>query len=163
MKSFFPEISPSSLSEQDLEIFHSLGQETYGRELAGKVAEKLKRDPIKLNEDGYYVGSGGFRLSHRDYCGVGLYFFEGKFTLGEVNDGMGPYPILITFENQEEFTAWLANQSDQSMSLMVRNDRLSFNFNNQTITKIRLEYFLEDDYDPVWNSYCAYVGKRSQQ
>lgn len=163
MTSFFPEIAPSSLGEKDLEIFHSLDQQTYGRELAGKAAEKLKRDPTKLNADGYYVGSGGLYLAHRDYCGTGLYFFEGKFTLGEVNDGMGPHPVLITFENQEEFTAWLANQSDQSMSLVVRNDRLPFNFNNQTITKIRLEYFLEEDYDPVWNSYCAYVKQILKQ
>lgn len=157
MTSFFPEISPSSLGEKDLEIFHSLNQKSYGRELAGKVAEKLKRDPIKLDKDGYYVGSGGLYLSHRDYCGIGLYFFEGKFTLGEVNDGMGPYPVLITFENQGEFVEWLANQSDQSMSLCAR-----YSFNNQTVIKIRLEYFLEDNYDPVWNSYCAYVRKRSQ-
>src|SRR3546814_240232 len=138
MKSFFPEIASSSLSEKDLEIFHSLGQETYGRKLAGKVAEKLKQAPM------YH--------SHRDYCGIGLYFFEGEFTLGEVNDGMGPHPVLITFESQEEFGEWLANQSDQSMSLCSR-----YSFNNQTITRIRLEYFLEDDYDPVWNSYCEYV------
>ncbi|QEC53913.1 hypothetical protein EDD80_10892 [Anseongella ginsenosidimutans] len=155
MKSFFPEIARPNLSEKDLEIFHSLDKENYGRELAGKVAEKLKRDPIELNEDGYYVGSGGLRLSHRDYCGTGLYFFEGKFTLGEVNDGMGPYPVLITFENQEEFVEWLASQSDQSMSLCSRDS-----FNNQTVTRIRLEYFLDDNYDPVWNSYCAYVKKR---
>jgi len=149
MTPFFPEIASSSLSEQDLQIFHSLDQETYGQEFAGKVAEKLKQAPL------YH--------SHRDYCGIGLYVFGGKFTLGEVYDGRGPHPVLITFESQEEFVEWLANQSDQGMSLMVRDDRLSFNFNNQTITKIRLEYFLEDDYSPVWNLYCAYVRKRSQQ
>src|SRR5690606_10966095 len=153
---FFSAIAISSLSEKDLEIFHSLDQETYGRELAGNVAEKLKQNPTALNADGYYVGSGGLYLSHRDYCGIGLYFFEGKFTLGEVNDGMGPYPVLITFENQEECVEWLAIQSDQRMSLCSR-----YSFNNQTITRVRLEYFLEDDYDPVWNSYCAYVRKRS--
>lgn len=155
MKTFFPEIARSSLSEKDLEIFHSLDQETYGQKLARKVTEKLKRQPTKLNEAGYYVGSGGLYLSHRDYCGIGLYFFESKFVLGEVNDGMGPHPVLLTFESSDEFVEWLTNQSDQSMSLFSR-----YSFNNQTITKIRLEYFLEDDYDPVWNSYCAYVKKR---
>lgn len=79
------------------------------------------------------------------YCGTGLYFFEDKYTIGEVNDGMGPYPIIATFENEDEFVTWLANQNDQSMSLMaaVTNNYTSFKFNNQTITKIRLEYFLE--------------------
>lgn len=149
MTPLFPEIASSSLSEKDLRVFHSLDQETYGRELAGKVAKKLKQGPL------YHA--------HRDYCGIGLYFFEGKFTLGEVYDGMGPHPVLIAFESQEEFVEWLAKQSDQRMSLMVSDDRLFFNFNNQTITKIRLEYFLEDDYSPVWNSYCAYVRKRSLQ
>ncbi|MBC9797221.1 hypothetical protein [Sinomicrobium weinanense] len=160
MKFQIPIPLPSSLNRKELEIFHSLNQETYGLELARKVAGKLKQHPTRLNENGYYVGGGGLYHSHRDYCGIGLYFFEGKFTLGEVNDAMGPCPVLITFDEEEEFVEWLANQSDQSMSLMVRNDHLPFNFNNQTITKIRLEYFLEEEYDPVWNSYGAYVKKR---
>lgn len=155
MKTYFSRIARSSLSEKELEIYHSLDHEKYGQELTMGVAEKLKRYPSKLDGNGSGVGQEGLYLSHRDYCGIGLYFFEGKFTLGEVNDGMGPHPVLITFESSEEFVEWLAEQNDQSMSLYTANS-----FNNQTITKIRLEYYLDDSYNPGWNSYCEYVRKR---
>lgn len=158
MKTFFSKIAHSSLSEKDLEIFHSLDKNTYGQELAVRVAEKLKRDPSKLIENGNDVSPEGLYLSHRDYCGMGLYFFKGEFTLGEVNDGMGPHPVLITFESLEEFVGWLANQNDQSMSLCTANS-----FNNQTISKIRLEYYLDDNYNPGWNSYCEYIRKQRSE
>ncbi|MGV3762942.1 hypothetical protein [Parapedobacter sp.] len=154
MQQHIPNISRDSLSEKDLEIFHSLDQVRYGEELAGRVAEKLKRMSTGLNENDHYAVSGLYH-AHRDYCGTGLYFFDGKFTLGEVNDGMGPHPVLIVFESEQEFVSWLADQSDQGMSLYTRRS-----FNNQTITKMRLTWYLEDEYSPVWNSYCMYVGKQ---
>jgi len=155
MKFLTPKISLSSLNEKELKIFHSLGKEIYGRELALKVAENLKRNPIRLNENGHYVGSGGLYHSHRDYCGIGLYYFEGKFTLGEVNDGMGPYPIIAESGTEIEFLEWLTNESDQSMAMYGEQ------FNNQTITKIRLEWFLEENYNSVWNAYCLYCKNRN--
>jgi len=141
MKSCLPLLKYSSLSEKDREAFRALNTQIFGEQLVVRVAEKLKSYP-----DGLY-------LSHRDYCGIGLYFFEDKFVIGEVNDGRGPDPVLINFENQGEFTNWLTRQSNQSMSLCTRSS-----FNNQTITKTRLEYFLEEDYSPVWNSYCLYLN-----
>lgn len=147
----------SALNPTELDVFNSLNQDVYGLELATKVIDKLKKLPA--SRDGYDVITNGLYHSHRDYCGIGLFFTREKFLLGEVNDGMGPSIDLIVFDNEKEFLNWLAKQSDQSMSLMVRKDNLSFNFNNQTITKIRLEYFLEDEYDPNWNAYCNYLRK----
>lgn len=155
MKMFFSKMASSSLDKKDLEIFQSLDQENYGRELARKVAEKLKSSSSELDDNGSDVSSKGMYLSHRDYCGIGLYFFKGEFTLGEVNDGMGPHPVLITFESLEEFVEWLANQNDQSMSLYTVSS-----FNNQTISKIRLKYYLDNNYNPGWNSYCEYLRER---
>ncbi|HLT86780.1 MAG TPA: hypothetical protein VKZ57_04275 [Sphingobacterium sp.] len=155
MKTFFSKMASSSLDKKDLEIFQSLDQENYGRELARNVAEKLKSSSSKLDDNGNDVSSKGLYLSHRDYCGIGLYFFKGEFTLGEVNDGMGPHPVLITFESLEEFVEWLANQNDQSMSLYTVSS-----FNNQTISKIRLKYYLDDNYNPGWNPYCEYLRER---
>lgn len=155
MKMFFSKMASSSLDKKDLEIFQSLDQENYGRELARKVAEKLKSSSSELDDNGSDVSSKGMYLSHRDYCGIGLYFFKGEFTLGEVNDGMGPHPVLITFESLEEFVEWLANQNDQSMSLYTLSS-----FNNQTISKIRLKYYLDNNYNPGWNSYCEYLRER---
>lgn len=162
MKIYIPKIQPKELQERELNTFHSLSSEKYGEDLARKVAAKLSLMPSR--EKNNYLTSDGLFHSHRDYCGTGLYFFEDKFVLGEVNDGMGPYPIMATFEGEDEFVTWLANQSDQSMSLIVavKDNSTSFKFNNQTITKIRLEYFLEEEYSPVWNTYCAYLTKRTE-
>lgn len=77
---------------------------------------------------------------------------------------MGSYPIIIIFEDENEFVKWLAHQNDQSMSLIVaaKANNTSFRFNNQTITKTRLEYFLEAEYSPVWNAYCDYLKKKNE-
>lgn len=143
MKIYIPKIQLKELQESELNEYYSLGSEKYGEDLARRVAAKLSLMPSW--EKNNYLTGGGLFHSHRDYCGTGLYFFEDKFTLGEVNDGMVPYPIIATFENEDEFVMWLANQSDQSMSLMVAvtNNYSSFKFNNQTITKTRLEFFLD--------------------
>lgn len=160
MNVYIPTIPLEALQEKELAEYHDLNDKRYGKRLAQKVAKKLTENPSSYH-NGYYSGGGLFH-AHRDYCGIGLYFFERKFTLGEVNDGMGPHPIMLTFEDAAEFIVWLANQSDQSMSLfaVVTDKYFSFKFNNQTITKMRLNYFLEADYSPDWNSYCAYVRKQ---
>lgn len=142
MKNDLPLINISSLNDDEYEIYQALDQEAFAMELANKVVEKLFN-----TMDGLY-------FSHRDYCGVGIYVVEDIIVIGEVNDGMGPHPIFISFDNQVEFTDWLSRQSDQSMSLCTRSS-----FNNQTITKIRLEYFLQADYSSNWNSYCMYLAK----
>ena len=150
MNVHIPTIPLGALQDEDVVRYHALSNQKYGEPLARKVARKLTANP------------GGLFHSHRDYCGIGLYFFKGQFTLGEVNDGMGPHPIMLTFENRDEFITWLANQSDQSMSLFaaVKDNNVSFKFNNQTVTKTRLSYFLEPDYRPDWNAYCAYLSKQ---
>jgi len=163
MKAHIPTIPLEALGENELAEYHALNNERYGEGLARKVADKLEQNLSKYDERGYYVSAGGLYHSHRDYCGVGLYFFENRFTFGEVNDAMGPHPIFLTFDDKDEFVEWLSNQSDQSMSLIAfaKDKYVSFIFNNQTITKERLEWYLEENYSPVWNSYCAYLRKRS--
>lgn len=160
MNGYIPKIPLEALREEELSEYHRLSDERYGEHLAQKVAEKLTENPSSYH-NGYYTGGGLFH-AHRDYCGIGLYFFERKFTLGEVNDGMGPHPIIYTFGDAAEFITWLANQNDQGMSLIVaaKDQHSSSKFNNQTITKTRLNYFLEADYSPNWNAYCAYLRKQ---
>lgn len=157
-----PKILPETLQKAELKTYQSLSSKEYGEPLARSVAAKLNL--MQSSEKNNYLSGGGLYHSHRDYCGVGLYFFESKFTIGEVNDGMGPYPIIATFENEDEFVRWLCHQSDQSMSLVVavKDNSVSFKFNNQTITKTRLEYFLEAEYSPVWNTYCDYLRKKTE-
>jgi len=155
-------ISYQSLTEAEQDTYRALSDEPYGGVLAAKVAGKLRLDPSSVSRNGFYTSGGGLYHAHRDYCGIGLYFFEGKFTLGEVNDGMGPHPILATFEGEEQFVAWLSRQSDQGMSVIADGRYGSARFNNQTITRLRLEWYLEEHYSPGWNTYCAYVREKSQ-
>src|SRR5690606_41751502 len=126
------------------ETYLTLRDEPYRITLAAAVVGQLRRHPIAL----YHA--------HRDYCGTGLYFIDGKFTLGEVNDGMGPHPVLATFDNEVVFVEWLARQSDQRMALIF-NTTYGSKFNNQTITGKRLEWYLEENYSPTWNPYCMYL------
>src|SRR5690606_27498156 len=150
------------LTEAEQDEYYGLSDEPYGTTLAAKVAEKLKRNPSSLSKNGFCTTAGGLYHAHRDYCGIGLYFFEGKFILGEVNDGMGPQPMLGIFEDEEQFVVWLASQSDQSMSVIVDGRYGSGRFNNQTITKVLLQWYLEEQYSPGWNAYCAYVKEKGQ-
>lgn len=142
-----PKISLDTLSEKELEIYHKLDNELYGKPLAQQVVTKLKKPK--------YEGWGLFH-SHRDYCGLGLCFYENTYQLGIVNDGfMPPLPVLISFEKETDFVKWLSSENDQSMALYGEK------FNNQTITRTRLQWFLEDNYSPVWNEYCLYLRKQN--
>src|SRR5690606_26254089 len=142
MKLYIPQMSVSALAESDRERYKLLDSTPYPVQLAQSVADKLLKDPTE---------SGGLYFAHRDYCGMGLYVHEGKFMLGTVNDGRGPFPLVATFDDREEFVRWLASQSDQSMALYGEA------FDNQTITKNRLMWYLQENYDPAWNSYCLYL------
>lgn len=148
MKLQIPKIMLETLSDKELERYYSLDNKPFGDALALRVAKKLLENPTE---------SGGLYHSHRDYCGMGLYVHEGKFTLGTVYDSRGPYPIVAVFESEPEFVQWLATQSDQSMALYGEE------FGNQTITKTRLEWYLEDNYSPIWNRYSLYVSERGKE
>ncbi|WP_057937985.1 hypothetical protein [Algoriphagus resistens] len=147
MKLHIPELTPDKFLRKELEIYQNLDNENFGEQLALRVAQKLKANPTE---------SGGLYHAHRDYCGMGLYIHNGKFTLGTVNDGRGPYPIVADFDTEAAFISWLAYESDQSMAMYGEQ------FNNQTLTKLRLEWFLEEDYSSVWNAYCFYLRKREE-
>lgn len=142
-----PKISLETLSDKELERYYNLDDKAFEKTLALGVAKKLMKNP---GEDR------GLYHSHRDYCGMGLYVHEGKFALGTVYDGRGPYPVVASFESEPEFVQWLATQSDQSMALYGEK------FDNQTITKIRLEWYLENNYSPTWNMFCTYVRERNE-
>ncbi len=137
-----PKIQVKDLIKQETSLYINLSTIAYGKELAAKVTEKL----LKAT-DVYY----GLYHAHRDYCGLGLFFENDLFKLTTVYDGYGPQSTIVSFNSKEEFLEWLATENDQSMSLYGEK------FNNQTITKIRLEWYLKDNYSPVWNDYCAYV------
>lgn len=104
----------------------------YGMELATHVAGILVR--------GHSLMEG-----HRDYCGMGLSYQEGRYCYGEVYDGWMHTPDLEKggklFEQQADFIAWLAEQSDASLSR--RESSNAFYHDNQTLRLERLVGFVE--------------------
>ena len=116
MKLLVPKIALDTLTEEELAIYANLDPQPYGRDMAIAVAEKL------------LTGTSLYH-AHRDYCGIGLFFYENVYTLGAVIDGYdAPYEIIGTCQTRANFVNWLAKESDQSMS------RYGKKFNNQTIT-----------------------------
>lgn len=91
--------------------------------------------------------------SHRDYCGVGLQYHDGRFIYAEVYDGdlmserqaqkaqaSGAAVQFRAFATRAEFVAWLAAQSDVSLSGQELSD--PWLHNNQRLTIARLTDFV---------------------
>ncbi|APB33599.1 hypothetical protein GlitD10_1279 [Gloeomargarita lithophora Alchichica-D10] len=110
-----------------------MGQEplAYGVILATQVADYL----VNHGELG--------TLRHRDYCGVALGYAQGRFFYDHVYDGEfgGLMPAerspIATFAHRDEFIAWLAAQSDASLSGCDQPHR--FYWHNQRLTRTRIE------------------------
>ena len=139
-----PKIELETLTEKQLTAYHNLETTVYGKTLATAVAKKI------THGEGLYH-------SHRDYCGSGLFYYNDVFTLGMIHDGYGysnPEDVVATFDSEVEFIAWLSEENDQSMSLYTNQ------FNNQSVSKIRIDWFLEADYSPTWNAYCNYIREK---
>ena len=92
----------------------------------------------------YLKNQGSIAYNHRDYCGTGLFFLNGRYLHAAVDDG---HPVVLwaeergwSFGDPHAFAQWLAAQSDYSLS-MYDNPQI---FNNQTISRKRLEEVLGD-------------------
>lgn len=115
----------------------SLSKKPIGQELAQRVADKLTSSSRRQ-----YIAN-----RHRDYCGHGLVFQDDTIRLVEVHDGsVSDATIIKQWSSSEVFVAWLANQSDFSLSgadsqepdLYTDN---RWTLNNQRLTQSRLEQF----------------------
>eukprot|EP00195_Chlamydomonas_chlamydogama_P008347 CAMPEP_0202907512 /NCGR_PEP_ID=MMETSP1392-20130828/42849_1 /ASSEMBLY_ACC=CAM_ASM_000868 /TAXON_ID=225041 /ORGANISM="Chlamydomonas chlamydogama, Strain SAG 11-48b" /LENGTH=166 /DNA_ID=CAMNT_0049596437 /DNA_START=340 /DNA_END=840 /DNA_ORIENTATION=- len=116
------------------EKIEALDREPFGPELAQQVADKLA-----------LIRQYGGR--HCDYCGIGMFVEEGVYYLADVFDGY-PENIIKQFGSQKDFTSWLQQQSDYTMSGHSEEDdhiRLKgFQLNNQCITRASLLGFISD-------------------
>lgn len=92
-------------------------------------------------------------FSHREYCGMGLHFADGKFIYCEVFDGEmpsekqyaqwqqhGPVGAFTAFADRDTFLTWLAEQSDDSLSGRESSD--AFLHDNQRLSLARLREFV---------------------
>lgn len=102
--------------------------EPFGRELAERVADGLQA--------GWSLGYG-----HRDYCGMGLHWQDGRFCYAEVWDNRLDEPALRSFDEREAFVEWFAHQSTASLARL--DDPRPFFHGNQVITRGRLLQFVE--------------------
>jgi hypothetical protein len=93
----------------------------YGEALAGQVVDALDRGIEVANR-------------HRDYCGMGLGRGDRGYIYGPVYDGY--LSEETTFPTREALVAWLAQQSDATLS--GREAQLPFEWDNQRITRARL-------------------------
>ncbi len=111
-----------------------------GQELARAVAQALQGGKILAE-------------THRDYCGIGLAWLQGQFICAEVFDGeittpqmaqnmrsRGENPEFQAFPDEAAFFAWLAAQSDASLS--GRELPNSWAHDNQRLTIARLQAFV---------------------
>lgn len=122
------------------ETLDLLDKNKLGERLVELLAKKLKK-----KEGLYYV--------HRDYCGHGLDFVDGKYRLLVVHDG---YPdsmfVLKDWASEQNFISFFAEQSDWSMS-GVDESNICFiaenmhGLNNQRLTRKRIENYVNDVID----------------
>lgn len=97
----------------------------YGSELAEQVAAALTHGALCYN--------------HRDYCGMGLEKNAGgNYVYAMIWDGW--MELVHTFATRQAFVAWLAGQSDASLSRVDEPD--TWVWNNQVINRQRLEEFV---------------------
>ena len=93
----------------------------FGATLANQVADALDRGVAMT-------------YKHRDYCGMGLLRRPDGYAYGPVYDG-----DLIdgtVFPTHAAFVAWLAEQSDVTLS--GRDGAMPFDWDDQRITRARL-------------------------
>ncbi|MGM1429521.1 hypothetical protein ACS126_09695 [Sphingobacterium lactis] len=148
MNLIIPKIEIETLSAREMDYYQELDNTPYGQTLALKITDKLKLNPTEM---------AGLYFSHRDYCGMGLFIKDGLFLLADVHDGWGANKTIASWSSALEFADWLSKENDQSMSLYGES------FNNQTITKLRLEWYLEENYDNSNTAYALYLESRRQR
>lgn len=98
-----PKIQVNDLNKQEASLYKNLSAIAYGTALATKIAEKLIRTTDTFQ---------GLYHSHRDYCGLGLFYENDLFKLTTVYDGYGPESTIISFDSKVEFIEWLALEND---------------------------------------------------
>lgn len=103
-------------------------KEPYGADLARRVADQLVRyGPLvqKPDRDSYLEGPNPHEVP--PYYGQGFALVDGRFRYGDANDGV--VGAGIVFETRAEFEAWLARQSDDSLS--GRDEHPTFAYNKR--------------------------------
>jgi hypothetical protein len=90
----------------------SAGAAIFGRVMASRIADLLEKGETIIQ-------------GHKDFCGTGLAFVDGRFLYDDMREGrlacLTTTPpsfdkALAVFSDRSDFVAWLAGQSDESLS-----------------------------------------------
>lgn len=129
-----------------------LSREPIGLPLAERVTARLVKD----------AGRKGVWNSHRDYCGHGLIYLAPEFRLVEVHDGQAAEGrVLSVWTSDSGFSAWLAGQSDFTLSGADAREPLLHTavparLNNQRLTRNRLQAYADGrEVLPAFQDYLA--------
>jgi hypothetical protein len=122
-----------------LSLRDALSRQPLGTALAERLWRKLANE---------VPGNGVIYDYHRDFCGQGLIRTEDGVMLADVQDG-GAYfgSPIAAWKTEEDFVAFLARQSDFSMSGWDAREPAFFTEddwyrNNQRLTRVVLERYL---------------------
>lgn len=122
-----------------LSLRDALSRQPLGTALAERLWHKLANE---------VPGNGVIYDYHRDFCGQGLIRTEDGVMLADVQDG-GAYfgSPIAAWKTEEDFVAFLARQSDFSMSGWDAGEPAFFTEddwyrNNQRLTRVVLERYL---------------------
>lgn len=122
------------------DIIDRLSHSKFGETLARRVATQLKKDDHNR---------GGLYHDHREYCGHGLVYRDGTFMLMKVRDGwIEASDTLATWDNEDAFVAFLAEQSDFTCSgadpeAKEFHTEDEFELNNQRINEAWLQEYAD--------------------
>lgn len=136
---------PAYIAAHAVEIA-AIDRTPIGKVSASAVARKLRRHAEASASGIEQLSAGG---EHRDYCGIGVIYEKGKqeYSIGYVHDGMFS-EALKTFSSEGAFVEWLARQSDYSLcgassdADHLPQERTEFGFNNQRLTRAKLEAYV---------------------
>jgi hypothetical protein len=127
-----------------------LSREPVGYDLAIAIAQRLYNGRRVLN-------------NHRDYCGHGLDFLDGKYRLLDVQDGtIELSKVLYEWKDEEEFVSFLSRQSDYTFSGAKKEEKLFFTdnlrlLNNQRLTKQALQKVVSFEYEKRYIDFFEHI------
>ena len=138
------------------QAINNLSKNPIGVTLASAVANRLKNNRNIIN-------------AHRDYCGHGLDFKDGKFRLLSVHDGLIEHSDVVhEWDSEKGFIEFLARQSDWSLSgadideeILYTDD--DFFLNNQRITKATLKETVDFKYDQKFIQFFEHLIRNESE
>lgn len=121
--------------ERSRDSAEALSKENFSKELIEKFAKRLKQNQ-------------GLSYSHRDFCGHGIEYSQGRYELVEIHDGdFNAKNVILSWKTEEEFIVFMIGQSDYTMSCKCTSfpeiySKETSGWGNQTISEKRISDYI---------------------